>query len=122
MYWGGTANSILLVTFANEQRLLGEKASPAALVAGYTRLRPVLMTAGAMIIGMLPMSLGLGEGGKQNAPLGPAVIGGLLSATFATLIFVPVVYSILRRKQPRDLAVDFPPESAVTELSVVSSR
>jgi len=117
-----TANSILLVTFANEQRLLGEKATAAALVAGYTRLRPVLMTAGAMIIGMLPMSLGFGEGGEQNAPLGRAVIGGLLSATFATLIFVPVVYSILRRKQPRDLAVDFPPESAGTELSVVSSR
>ena len=98
-----TANSILLVTFANEQRLEGEKALSSALAAGYTRLRPVLMTASAMIIGMLPMSLGLGEGGEQNAPLGRAVIGGLLAATFATLIFVPVVYSILRRKQPQNL-------------------
>ncbi|MFN6562117.1 MAG: efflux RND transporter permease subunit [Nostoc sp. ChiSLP01] len=98
-----TANSILLVTFANEQRLMGEKAISAALAAGYTRLRPVLMTAGAMIMGMLPMSLGLGEGGEQNAPLGRAVIGGLLAATAATLIFVPVIYSILRRKQPQNL-------------------
>jgi len=93
-----TANSILLVTFANEQRLSGQDAMSAALAAGYTRLRPVLMTALAMIIGMLPMALGLGEGGEQNAPLGRAVIGGLLVATFATLFFVPVVYSVLRRK------------------------
>lgn len=98
-----TANSILLVTFANEQRLEGKKALSSALAAGYTRLRPVLMTASAMIIGMLPMSLGFGEGGEQNAPLGRAVIGGLFAATFATLIFVPVVYSILRRKQPHNL-------------------
>lgn len=103
-----TANSILLVTFANDQRLEGEKALPAALSAGYTRLRPVLMTAGAMIMGMLPMSLGLGEGGEQNAPLGRAVIGGLLAATSATLIFVPVVYSMLRRKQPRSLEEETP--------------
>ncbi len=95
-----TANSILLVTFANEQRLLGQDAITAALSAGFTRLRPVLMTAAAMIIGMLPMALGFGEGGEQNAPLGRAVIGGLLIATFATLFFVPVVYSVLRRKQP----------------------
>ncbi|MEH2223459.1 efflux RND transporter permease subunit [Nostoc sp.] len=101
-----TANSILLVTFANEQRLIGEKAVSAALTAGYTRLRPVLMTAGAMIMGMLPMSLGLGEGGEQNAPLGRAVIGGLLAATVATLIFVPVIYSILRRKQPQNLELE----------------
>ncbi|OYD94647.1 RND transporter [Nostoc sp. 'Peltigera membranacea cyanobiont' 210A] len=101
-----TANSILLVTFANEQRLIGEKAVSAALSAGYTRLRPVLMTAGAMIMGMLPMSLGLGEGGEQNAPLGRAVIGGLLAATVATLIFVPVIYSILRRKQPQNLELE----------------
>ncbi|MEH1951817.1 MAG: efflux RND transporter permease subunit [Nostoc sp.] len=101
-----TANSILLVTFANEQRLIGEKAISAALSAGYTRLRPVLMTAGAMIMGMLPMSLGLGEGGEQNAPLGRAVIGGLLAATVATLIFVPVIYSILRRKQPQNLELE----------------
>ena len=91
-----TANSILLVTFANEQRAEGKSAFDAALAAGRTRLRPVLMTAAAMIIGMLPMSLGLGEGGEQNAPLGRAVIGGLLVATITTLLFVPVVYSLLR--------------------------
>ncbi|HUO11033.1 MAG TPA: efflux RND transporter permease subunit [Phycisphaerae bacterium] len=93
-----TANSILMITFANDQRLLGMNAHDAALSAGITRLRPVMMTALAMIIGMLPMALGLGEGGEQNAPLGRAVIGGLSMATFATLVFVPVVYSILRRK------------------------
>ena len=92
-----TANSILLVTFANEQRAEGKSAFEAALEAGRTRMRPVLMTAAAMIIGMLPMSLGLGEGGEQNAPLGRAVIGGLLVATLTTLLFVPVVYSLLRR-------------------------
>ncbi len=93
-----TANSILLVTFANEQRSEGRSALDAALEAGRTRLRPVLMTAAAMILGMLPMSLGLGEGGEQNAPLGRAVIGGLLVATLTTLLFVPVVYSLLRRR------------------------
>ncbi len=93
-----TANSILLVTFANDQRREGLDALSAALAAGFTRLRPVLMTALAMIIGMLPMALGLGDGGEQNAPLGRAVIGGLIVATFATLFFVPVVYSILRRE------------------------
>jgi multidrug efflux pump subunit AcrB len=92
-----TANSILLVTFANEQRAEGKSPLEAALEAGRTRMRPVLMTAAAMIIGMLPMSLGLGEGGEQNAPLGRAVIGGLLVATVTTLLFVPVVYSLLRR-------------------------
>jgi len=92
-----TANSILLVTFANDQREHGLDATAAALSAGSTRLRPVLMTAFAMIIGMVPMSLGLGEGGEQNAPLGRAVIGGLIVATAATLFFVPVVYSVLRR-------------------------
>jgi multidrug efflux pump subunit AcrB len=95
-----TANSILVVTFANEQRALGRDAKTAALVAGMTRLRPVIMTALAMIIGMLPMSLGLGEGGEQNAPLGRAVIGGLSLATLTTLFFVPVMYSILRYKPP----------------------
>jgi multidrug efflux pump subunit AcrB len=95
-----TSNSILLITFANDERCGGEKdARAAALSAGHTRLRPVLMTALAMIIGMLPMSLGLGEGGEQNAPLGRAVIGGLLIATFTTLFFVPVVYSVLRKKE-----------------------
>ncbi len=95
-----TANSILMITFANDQRELGMSARQAALAAGLTRLRPVLMTALAMIVGMLPMSLGLGEGGEQNAPLGRAVIGGLSFATFATLFFVPVVYSLLRRRAP----------------------
>ncbi len=93
-----TANSILLITFANEQRELGYDAHDAALLAGMTRLRPVMMTALAMIIGMLPMSLGLGEGGEQNAPLGRAVIGGLGVATIATLFFVPAVYASLRKK------------------------
>lgn len=94
-----TANSILMITFANDQRKeRGMNAHDAALAAGMTRLRPVIMTALAMIIGMLPMSLGLGEGGEQNAPLGRAVIGGLSVATFATLFFVPLVYSLLRTK------------------------
>ncbi|MGA2498056.1 MAG: efflux RND transporter permease subunit [Tepidisphaeraceae bacterium] len=95
-----TANSILMITFANDRRKEGDNALAAALAAGITRLRPVMMTALAMIIGMLPMSLGLGEGGEQNAPLGRAVIGGLLMATFATLFFVPVVYSLLRGRAP----------------------
>src|SRR5213082_1878056 len=96
-----TANSILVVTFANDERCAHENknAFDAALAAGFTRLRPVIMTALAMIIGMLPMSLGLGEGGEQNAPLGRAVIGGLVVATVATLFFVPVVYSLLRKKE-----------------------
>jgi multidrug efflux pump subunit AcrB len=96
-----TANSILVVTFANDERCARENknAFDAALAAGFTRLRPVIMTALAMIIGMLPMSLGLGEGGEQNAPLGRAVIGGLLVATVTTLFFVPVVYSLLRKKE-----------------------
>jgi multidrug efflux pump subunit AcrB len=96
-----TSNSILLITFANDQRKEGHDAKGAALSAGSIRLRPVMMTALAMIIGMLPMSLGLGEGGEQNAPLGRAVIGGLLVATFYTLFFVPVMYSLLRRQPPR---------------------
>ncbi len=96
-----TSNSILMITFANDQRKEGNNAHDAALAAGMTRLRPVIMTALAMIIGMLPMSLGLGEGGEQNAPLGRAVIGGLTLATFATLFFVPVVYSKLREKAPQ---------------------
>jgi multidrug efflux pump subunit AcrB len=104
-----TANSILLVNFANDLRRSGEDARTAALEAGFTRLRPVIMTALAMIVGMVPMALGMGEGGEQNAPLGRAVIGGLLMATFATLFFVPVVYSVLRRKPPQsfdELEVD----------------
>jgi multidrug efflux pump subunit AcrB len=95
-----TANSILVVTFANSRRADGLDAVEAALDAGKTRLRPVLMTALAMIIGMLPMALGFGEGGEQNAPLGRAVIGGLIIATVATLVLVPVVYSVLRTRPP----------------------
>ena len=95
-----TANSILMVSFANEQLYSGKTAIEAALEAGSTRLRPVLMTALAMMVGMLPMASGLGEGGEQNAPLGRAVIGGLLLATVATLFFVPVVFSLMRRHGP----------------------
>ncbi len=97
-----TANSILLVTFANDQRREGMDAQSAALEAGFTRLRPVLMTAGAMIIGMMPMALGLSEGGEQNVPLGRAVIGGLLLATPTTLFIVPIIYSIWRSKDVMD--------------------
>jgi multidrug efflux pump subunit AcrB len=94
-----TSNSILMITFANDQRLKeGKDAVEAALAAGATRMRPILMTALAMVLGMIPMSLALGEGGEQNAPLARAVIGGLLVATVTTLFFVPVVYSLLRRK------------------------
>lgn len=93
-----TANSILVVTFANQRMAAGDDAWAAAVAAGYTRLRPVLMTAGAMILGMIPMALGVGEGGEQNAPLGRAVIGGLLFATAATLLFVPAMYRLLRRQ------------------------
>ena len=92
-----TANSILVVTFANQRMAAGDDAPVAAETAGFTRLRPVLMTAGAMILGMVPMALGIGEGGEQNAPLARAVIGGLLFATFATLVFVPTMYRLLRR-------------------------
>ena len=93
-----TANSILVVSFARERLAELGDATRAAMEAGMVRFRPVLMTALAMIIGMLPMALGLGEGGEQNAPLGRAVIGGLLIATFATLMFVPVVFSVAHRK------------------------
>ena len=91
-----------VVVFANDEQIAGKHARAAALSAGATRIRPVLMTALAMIIGMLPMSLGLGEGGEQNAPLGRAVVGGLLMATFTTLLIVPVIYSYLRHKAPID--------------------
>lgn len=90
-----TANSILLVTFANELRANGESPLQAAVTAGFTRLRPIIMTACAMIIGMLPMALGMGEGGEQNAPLARAVIGGLSMATFATLFFVPLMFTLI---------------------------
>jgi multidrug efflux pump subunit AcrB len=103
-----TANSILVVSFATEQMQEGKDAIAAALQAGYTRFRPVLMTALAMIIGMVPMALGLGEGGEQNAPLGRAVIGGLLFATVATLLFVPTLFSLLHgRKNAKQDEVSF---------------
>jgi multidrug efflux pump subunit AcrB len=92
-----TANSILVVTFANQRMNDGKDSWVAAEIAGYTRLRPVLMTAGAMILGMIPMALGIGEGGEQNAPLARAVIGGLLFSTVATLVFVPSMYRLLRK-------------------------
>jgi len=103
-----TANSILVVSFARERMDQGLGAAAAALEAGFVRFRPVLMTALAMIIGMLPMSLGLGEGGEQNAPLGRAVIGGLLFATFATLLFVPVVFAVIHARFSQGARSDAP--------------
>ncbi|MDB5883757.1 MAG: efflux transporter permease subunit, partial [Ramlibacter sp.] len=96
-----TANSILVIAFARQQREAGSTPLAAALEAGETRIRPVLMTALAMIIGMIPMALGLGEGGEQNAPLGRAVIGGLLFATVSTLLFVPVLYAGVHERLAR---------------------
>jgi multidrug efflux pump subunit AcrB len=95
-----------MVTFANDERTEHPSISPreAMLAAGHARIRPVLMTATAMILGMLPMSLGLGEGGEQNAPLGRAVIGGLMLATVTTLMVVPIVYTYLRANAPVDHA------------------
>jgi len=103
-----TANSILLVSFARERMDGGVPALQAALEAGYTRIRPVLLTALAMIIGMLPMALGLGEGGEQNAPLGRAVIGGLLFATVATLLFVPSVFVIVHSRRGKQIEAERP--------------
>ena len=101
------SNSILLVSFANDRRVeAGVPARAAALEAGQTRLRPVLMTALAMVLGMIPMALGFGEGGEQNAPLGRAVIGGLVVATLATLFVVPVVYSLIRTQEPTSHLLD----------------
>ena len=105
-----TANSILVVSFANQRMDAGDSPLVAAASAGTTRIRPVLMTAGAMILGMIPMALGVGEGGEQNAPLARAVIGGLLFATFATLVFVPVMYRVLRR--PPAVADEHLPDGA----------
>jgi CzcA family heavy metal efflux pump len=99
-----TANSVLVITFARERLAELGDASAAALDAGFVRFRPVLMTALAMIIGMLPMALGLGEGGEQNAPLGRAVIGGLLFSTIATLVFVPVLFSLVHDRKARNRA------------------
>src|SRR5207249_4335099 len=116
-----TANSILMITFANQQLREGRSALDAAIAAGHTRLRPVLMTALAMIIGMVPMALGLGEGGEQNAPLGRAVIGGLLVATVATLFFVPVVFSVIRHKiRPREMNDD--PDLVSTQLQPLAQH
>jgi multidrug efflux pump subunit AcrB len=94
-----TANSVLVISFAKERYQEHGDPAKAAIEAGFVRFRPVLMTALAMIIGMTPMALGLGEGGEQNAPLGRAVVGGLIFATTATLMFVPVVFSMIHRKQ-----------------------
>jgi multidrug efflux pump subunit AcrB len=108
-----TANSILVVSFAKERLEENDgDAHAAALAAGFTRFRPVLMTALAMIIGMIPMALGLGDGGEQNAPLGRAVIGGLLFATMATLFFVPTFFSVVhgaleRRRRARQGAQQY---------------
>ena len=113
-----TANSILMVVFANDERLEGLDARSAALSAGHTRIRPVLMTALAMIIGMLPMALGFGEGGEQNAPLGRAVIGGLVLATVTTLFVVPIVYSLLKKKP----AVDFDRRIAEEEQEPIAGE
>ncbi len=101
-----TANSILVVTFAREQMSEGKDATRAALEAGFTRFRPVLMTALAMIIGMVPMAMGLGDGGEQNAPLGRAVIGGLLFATVSTLFFVPTFFSLLHGRQQKGASAE----------------
>ena len=102
-----TANSILLVSFANDMRVRRNlTAREAALEAGKTRLRPILMTALAMTLGMLPMAMAMGEASEQNAPLGRAVIGGLLMATVATLFVVPVIYSLLRKDVPTKYLLD----------------
>jgi multidrug efflux pump subunit AcrB len=98
-----TSNAILIVTFANDEQMDGKNAIAAALSAGYVRMRPVIMTATAMILGMLPMALAFGQGGEQNAPLGRAVIGGLMFVTISNLLFIPVVYSYLRKRPPVDL-------------------
>ncbi len=110
-----TANSILLVVFANDERIAGKNQRESALNAGHTRLRPVIMTALAMIIGMLPMAMAFGEGGEQNAPLGRAVIGGLLFATFGTLFLVPTIYSLLKKTPPVDYAQEIADESGLPE-------
>jgi multidrug efflux pump subunit AcrB len=104
-----TANSILLVSFARQRQQDGVPPLAAALEAGATRIRPVLMTALAMVIGMIPMALGLGEGAEQNAPLGRAVIGGLIFATISTLFFVPVVFAAVHQRLARRKAAHAPP-------------
>ena len=112
-----TANSILIVTFANDERATTPRARDAMLSAGHARLRPVLMTAAAMMLGMVPMALSLGEGAEQNAPLGRAVIGGLLGATITTLFVVPIIYSYLRTTPPADEDRRLQEEEAEAERS-----
>jgi multidrug efflux pump subunit AcrB len=107
-----TANSVLVVSFARELLAKGADPVAAAIEAGFVRFRPVLMTALAMIIGMAPMALGLGEGGEQNAPLGRAVVGGLIWATAATLMFVPVVFSMLHDRNRAAALADGEPHAA----------
>jgi multidrug efflux pump subunit AcrB len=114
-----TANSILVVTFAREPAHRGQECSRGRAEAGTMRLRPVIMTATAMIIGMVPMALGLVEGGEQNAPLGRAVIGGLLLATVATLFFVPAVYSLIRSKTDK---IEPGPAPPMEEAPVLASQ
>jgi multidrug efflux pump subunit AcrB len=110
-----TANAVLVVSFARNHLAKENDPLTAAWEAGVGRLRPVLMTALAMIIGMLPMALAFGEGGEQNAPLGRAVIGGLILATFATLFFVPVVFSLLHRRTPTKVPSEQPDPVLKTE-------
>ena len=114
-----TANSILIVSFARERLAATGDPVRAAVEAGFVRFRPVLMTALAMIIGMMPMALGLGEGGEQNAPLGRAVVGGLIFATAATLLFVPVVFSILHGRAART-KIAVAPKTATGEEAYAS--
>jgi multidrug efflux pump subunit AcrB len=117
------SNSILMVSFANEVRIQ-KNLGPleAALEAGRTRLRPVLMTAIAMILGMIPMSLGTGAGGEQNAPLGRAVIGGLLVATIVTLFIVPVIYSVLRKAPPNRHSMDADFQAEIADMDMYTSK
>src|SRR5947209_8718195 len=103
----------MVVSFAKEQLSEGRSPAEAALQAGYMRIRPVIMTALAMIIGMAPMALGFGEGGEQNAPLGRAVIGGLMVSTVTTLFVVPVVYSFARKRPPVDYEANIVREQAM---------
>ncbi len=117
-----TANSILMVVFANDQRIEGLDARSAALSAGHTRIRPVLMTALAMIIGMTPMALGFGEGGEQNAPLGRAVIGGLTLATITTLFIVPIVYSLVQKEPPIDYDKRIAEEQAGLDIDEIRDQ
>jgi multidrug efflux pump subunit AcrB len=121
------ANAILLVTFAERNRIEGASASNAAVEGASSRLRPILMTSCAMIAGMLPMAAGFGEGGAQTAPLGRAVIGGLIGATFATLVILPAIFAILQGNQTRQspslhpadgAGLDFPREESTGTVSV----